>query len=219
MTNTFLISENIRDDSAPVEALVENTENGKKTFITGIFAQSELVNGNNRLYPQKILFDATSVYIEDAVRKRNAAALGELNHPTYPMPNAKEACHIISDLWFEGNNVMGKAEVLEDLPNGKIVKSLLDRNVNIGVSTRGLGRSSKRDLYDEITFYKMTAVDVVTDPSAPEAFVKGLMEGVEWIASEDHNIKMDDAVKVIRENENDKLKAITDYIRHIANNK
>lgn len=184
--SAHLISEDIRADGAPpVEILTEESKGGRKTFITGIFAQSEVVNGNRRMYPQSVLGEATLEYVKRAVSKRNAMALGELNHPKYPKPNAKEACHLVTELTVEGNDIIGKAQVLEDLPNGKIVKSLIDNGVVIGVSTRGLGAISEgSDGIGTVDRYRMYAVDVVTDPSAPDAYVKGLMEATEWLAAD-----------------------------------
>lgn len=211
-----LISEDSRGiDAGPVASLTESVNGHKRTFIEGIFAQSEVVNKNRRMYPQKVLFEATGDYIRSAVSRRNASALGELNHPEYPKPNAKEACHVITELRFEGNDVIGKAEVLEELPNGKIVKSLLDRNIEIGVSTRGIGAVSEaHGGVSKVNRYKMFAVDVVTDPSAPAAFVKGLMEGVEWAHSEGQvdDLDLETAFKIVRADECDRVALLSQFL-------
>lgn len=187
MSHLHLISEDSRSGTAPpVERLTESVNGSKRTYITGIFAQSEVVNANRRFYPKTVLEGATREYVKRAVSARNAMALGELNHPEYPKPNAREACHLVTELTIDGNNIVGKAEILEELPNGKIVKSLIDRGITVGVSTRGIGSVTEGTKgVSKVDRYKMFAVDVVTDPSAPEAYVKGLMEAAEWLRESD----------------------------------
>lgn len=149
----------------------ENVGGAKGTYISGIFMQAEVVNGNRRRYPKNVLESAVNEYVRTQVEK--GQALGELNHPTRSTPDPREAAIIIEKLWFEGNNVMGRARVLET-PNGKIVKSLIEGGWIPGVSSRGLGRVKDVNGINEVQEgFKLTVgVDVVWGPSAPSAFVK-----------------------------------------------
>ncbi len=173
-----LISEYVEQD---IEFLItEDKKTGKKNYgIQGIFAQAETKNRNGRIYPQQILEKSISKYNADQVSK--GRAVGELNHPEGPTVNLDRVSHKINELTFEGNNVVGKASIL-DTPMGQVVKGLLDGGVTFGVSTRGMGSLSQRNnamvVNDD---YILNAVDIVQDPSAPSAFVNGIMEGVEWV--------------------------------------
>lgn len=163
-----------------LSVITEANENGEKTYnIEGVFAQAEGKNRNGRIYPKQIMESAVDKYITEQVNTKRA--VGELNHPDGPTVNLDKVSHRITEMKWEGNNVMGKALIL-DTPNGKIVKGLLDGGVQLGVSTRGMGSLEQRNgaMYVKDDFI-LNTVDIVQDPSAPDAFVNGIMEGVEWI--------------------------------------
>ena len=163
-----------------IQCLVEKKENGEKSYvIEGVFAQAEQKNRNGRIYPKKTMEKAVNKYVEEQVSKNRA--VGELNHPEGPTVNLDKVSHLITDLHFEGNDVIGKASIL-DTPMGKIVKGLLEGGVNLGVSTRGMGSLEQRggSMYVGDDFV-LSTVDIVQDPSAPNAFVNGIMEGVDWV--------------------------------------
>src|SRR6056300_192951 len=163
-----------------LQCIVEKKENGDKSFtIEGVFAQAEQKNRNGRIYPKQIMENAVNKYVTEQVSKRRA--VGELNHPEGPTVNLDKVSHLITDLKFEGNDVVGKAQVL-DTPMGKIVKGLLEGGVQLGVSTRGMGSLEQRNgaMYVKDDFI-LSTVDIVQDPSAPDAFVNGIMEGVDWV--------------------------------------
>lgn len=163
-----------------VQCIVEKKEDGTKTHvIEGIFAMAESKNRNGRIYPQSIMENAVSKYVTDQVSK--SRAVGELNHPDGPTVNLDKVSHLITDLKMEGKNVMGKARIL-DTPMGNIVKGLLEGGVQLGVSTRGMGSLEQRNgtMYVKDDFM-LNTIDIVQDPSAPNAFVNGIMEGVDWV--------------------------------------
>ena len=163
-----------------VQCIVEKKENGEKNFvIEGIFAQAEGKNRNGRIYPKGVMEGAVNRYVEEQVSK--GRAVGELNHPDGPTVNLDKVSHLITDLRMEGNDVMGKARIL-NTPMGQIVKGLLEGGVQLGVSTRGMGSLEQRNgvMYVKDDFM-LNTVDIVQDPSAPQAFVNGIMEGVEWV--------------------------------------
>ena len=172
-----LIAEYIEQD---IETIIEAKGDGEKSYmIEGIFAQAEAKNRNGRIYPKAIMEKAVNKYVKEQVSQKRA--VGELNHPEGPTVNLDKVSHLITDLRFEGNDVVGKASIL-DTPNGKIVKGLLDGGVKLGVSTRGMGSLENRNgtMYVKDDFI-LNTVDIVQDPSAPTAFVNGIMEGVEWV--------------------------------------
>jgi hypothetical protein len=172
-----LITEYTTND---VSCIVEKKEDGSKSFvIEGVFAQAEQKNRNGRIYPKAIMEKAVNKYVKDQVSQKRA--VGELNHPEGPTVNLDKVSHLITDLQFEGNDVVGKAQIL-DTPMGQIVKGLLEGGVQLGVSTRGMGSLEQRDgaMYVRDDFI-LNTVDIVQDPSAPGAFVNGVMEGVEWV--------------------------------------
>jgi len=163
-----------------VKCIVEKKEDGEKNYIIeGVFAQAESKNRNGRIYPKPIMEKAVKKYVTEQVSKDRA--VGELNHPDGPTVNLDKVSHKITELQMDGNNVMGKARIL-DTPNGKIVKGLLEGGVQLGVSTRGMGSLEPRGntMYVKDDFM-LNTVDIVQDPSAPQAFVNGIMEGVDWI--------------------------------------
>ena len=171
-----LITEQIEE----VKFLTEDN-NGKKThYIQGVFLQGEIKNRNGRVYPIDILEREVGRYTTENISKNRA--LGELGHPEGPTVNLDRASHKIESLVREGNNYIGKAKLL-DTPMGQIAKSLLDEGVSLGVSSRGVG--SLREMgganYVRDDYQLATAADIVADPSAPDAFVEGIMEGKEWV--------------------------------------
>ena len=171
-----LITEQIED----VKLVTEGTGDNKKLYIEGVFLQSELKNRNGRMYPFSVLEKEVNRYNEEYVK--NKRALGELGHPDGPTVNLDRVSHRITSLKAEGNNFIGKAQIL-DTPMGKIAKSLLGEGVQLGVSSRGMGSIDKREDVNVVMddFMLATAADIVADPSAPDAFVNGIMEGKEWV--------------------------------------
>jgi hypothetical protein len=172
-----LISEYTEDR---IEFFKEAKEDGgKKYSIEGVFMSSEQKNRNGRIYPKPVMEQAVGKYVDDQVSK--GRAVGELNHPEGPTVNLDKVSHKIESLNWKGNDVIGKATIL-DTPMGRIVEGLLDGDVRLGVSTRGMG-SLKRgsDAMIVSDDFILNAVDIVQDPSAPSAFVNGVMEGVEWV--------------------------------------
>jgi hypothetical protein len=182
-----------------IKYIKENTGNGDKNyFIEGTFMQSGVKNKNGRVYPQGTLAKETNRYINEYVNK--GRALGELNHPTGPTVNLDRVSHIIKELHEDGNSIYGKAKVL-DTPMGKIVKNLIDEGAQLGVSTRGMGSLKAKNGYQEVQEdFMLAAVDIVADPSAPNAFVNGIMEGREWMLVEGswQERQIDEARKLIK---------------------
>lgn len=163
-----------------IEVITEAKKDGTKDyFVEGIFAQAEGKNRNGRVYPRKTMEKAVAKYVTEQVKTKRA--VGELNHPEGPTVNLDKVSHLIESLDWKGNDVIGKALIL-DTPNGKIVKGLLDGGVRLGVSTRGMGSIESRNgvAYVKEDFI-LNTVDIVQDPSAPDAFVNGIMEGVDWV--------------------------------------
>jgi len=172
-----LITEHLDSD---ISYITEANDKGeKKTFIEGVFMQAEKENRNKRIYPKSVLSEAVKKYVKEQVSK--GRAVGELDHPAGPQINLDKVSHRITELNWEGNNVVGKALIL-DTPMGKIVKGLVEGGCKLGVSSRGMGTventGAKTFVKDD---YVLATVDIVQDPSAPAAFVDGIMEGVEWI--------------------------------------
>lgn len=169
-----------RELTEDVNYLVEENEGKKRFFIEGIFIQGAEPNRNGRIYPMNVLEREVGRYVQEAVSQNRA--LGELNHPEGPNINLDRVSHVITELKRDGNYYMGKAKILET-PNGKIVQNLLSEGVKIGVSTRGMGSLVEKNGIMEVQddFRLSTAADIVADPSAPKAFVRGVMEGRDWI--------------------------------------
>ena len=168
----------LMENSYEVETLTEQTENGKELFIHGIFAQAQVKNGNGRYYEKGVLEQAVEKYNEKFISKRRA--LGELNHPDRPFADPAKAAILINELKWEGNNVIGKAKVL-NTPKGQIIKGLMEGGFNMGVSTRGLGSLSERNGMKYVNKdYMMTAVDCVDQPSGPDCYVSPLVES-SWV--------------------------------------
>ncbi len=171
----------ITEEIEKVEVITESVNGKKNLFIKGVFLQAEQVNRNGRMYRMPVMEREVKRYNEQYVQK--GRALGELGHPDGPTVNLDRVSHKIVDLQKEGNNFIGKAQILST-PMGKIAESLLKEGVCLGVSSRGIGslRPTKEG-YSEVgeDFMLATAADIVADPSAPDAFVQGIMEGKEWI--------------------------------------
>ena len=164
-----------------VKYLVEEREGKKNMFIEGIIMQGEITNKNGRMYRIETLEREMKRYNDQYVAKNRA--YGELGHPSGPTLNLERACIMFKSLRREGNNIVGRAKVL-DTPMGNIVKGLINEGANLGISSRGMGsvkegKDGVMEVQDD--YYLATAGDIVADPSAPEAFVRGIMEGVEWV--------------------------------------
>ena len=172
-----LISEGIQDG----EYICEEKENGKKDYkIRGIFMQGDIKNRNGRIYPKDVLMKEVGNYNRKFVDENRA--FGELGHPDGPTVNLERVSHLVTSLKPDGSNVLGEARILET-PMGKIVKTLMDEGTKLGVSSRGMGSLDERNgaKYVRDDFYLAAAADIVADPSAPNAFVEGVMEGKEWV--------------------------------------
>lgn len=171
-----LITETIED----VKTIVESNEaGGKNYFITGVMMEANVVNRNKRMYNEGVLKKECKRYLKEYVDKNRA--LGELNHPSGPTVNLDRVSHMITKLNESGNQIMGKAKIL-DTPMGKIVKSLIDEGAQLGVSSRGMGSLKSQGGINIVQEdFTLAAIDIVADPSAPNAFVNGILEGKEWI--------------------------------------
>ena len=173
-----LMSESTLQD---VEYITEQNEDGKKNYkIKGIFMQADIKNKNGRVYPMEILQKEVKRYNKEFINEKRA--YGELGHPEGPTVNLERASHMITALYPDGKNFVGEAKVLST-PMGNIVKSLMDEGAKLGVSSRGMGSLEQKNgaNYVRDDFYLATAADIVSDPSAPSAFVEGIMEGKEWV--------------------------------------
>ena len=168
----------ITEHSENLRYLTEEKDGEKKYMIEGIFAQAEAANRNGRVYPREVLESAADKYSNEQVKR--GRAVGELGHPDSPTINLDRVSHKITELSWDGNNVMGKAEILET-PMGQIVRGLMDGEVQLGVSTRGMGSLKQQKGKTVVSNdFILSTVDIVQDPSAPEAFVNGIMEGVDY---------------------------------------
>jgi hypothetical protein len=170
----------ITEMTEDIACVTESVEGGKKRyFIEGCFMQANTVNRNGRVYPLSIMENAVNTYTKKYVKENRA--LGELNHPSGPTVNLDKCSHLITNLVIEGNDVRGKAKLLET-PCGMIAQNLIDAGVQLGVSSRGMGSLTEKNGFKEVQKdFILSAVDIVADPSAPNAFVNGIMEGVEWV--------------------------------------
>ena len=179
MNTVKLISESIAQD---VEYITEEQGNGKKSYkIKGVFMQAEIKNKNGRVYPMEILQKEVARYNKEFIKENRA--YGELGHPEGPTINLERASHMITALYQDGQNFIGEAKILAT-PMGEIVKTLMEEGAKLGVSSRGMGSlETKKNgaSYVRDDFYLATAADIVSDPSAPSAFVEGIMEGKEWV--------------------------------------
>ena len=164
-----------------IEFITEDDGDGKKNYkIRGVFMEADIKNRNNRMYPMNVLEKEVKRYNKEYVQQKRA--FGELGHPDGPTVNLERVSHMITKLYPDGKQFVGEAKVM-DTPYGKIVKNLIDEGAKLGVSSRGMGSlEPQRDMHVvKDDFYLATAADIVADPSAPNAFVEGIMEGKEWI--------------------------------------
>ena len=172
-----LISEHLDD----IEFITEDDAEGKKNYrIKGVFMEADIKNRNNRMYPMNVLEKEVKRYNKEYIQQKRA--FGELGHPDGPTVNLERVSHMITKLYPDGKQFVGEAKIM-DTPYGKIVKNLIDEGAKLGVSSRGMGSlEPRRDMHVvKDDFYLATAADIVADPSAPNAFVEGIMENKEWI--------------------------------------
>ena len=204
-----------------IEVLTEDKNGQKSYFIEGTFLQGDIKNRNGRVYEFKMLKDKVEQYRKEFVEQKRA--FGELGHPEGPTINLERVSHMITDLKPDGKNFYGKAKVM-DTPYGKIVKNLMDEGAKLGVSSRGVGSIEEKNgaNYVKDDFRLSTAADIVADPSAPEAFVRGVMEGREWVyengllkAKEIEEIKESIRRASSRNLEEQKMKAFARFIRSL----
>ena len=177
MYTVKLISEAVEN----ADLIVEEDDKGSKNYkIRGVFMQSDVKNRNGRVYPQEVLAKEVAKYNKNFIKENRA--FGELGHPDGPTVNLERVSHMITDLHPDGKNFIGEAKIMST-PMGEIVKNLMDEGAKLGVSSRGMGSLDQRNgaNYVRDDFYLATAADIVADPSAPNAFVEGIMEGKEWI--------------------------------------
>tara|TARA_A100001037_G_scaffold289302_1_gene300908 strand:+ start:251 stop:901 length:651 start_codon:yes stop_codon:yes gene_type:complete len=172
-----LITEQIHD----LDFIIEESNGKKSLFIEGVFLQSDVKNKNGRTYPKEILQREVKRYNKEYVDTKRA--FGELGHPDGPVINLERVSHMITSLSEDGKDFVGKAKIMTSTPYGKIVEGLLGEGAQLGVSSRGMGTLKKEKGTDVVQddFYLATAADIVADPSAPNAFVEGVMEGKEWV--------------------------------------
>ena len=170
----------ITETTENIEVITEEKGGGKDYKIRGIFLQGDIKNRNGRVYPVSVLTKEVNRYNKEFVEKKRA--FGELGHPDGPTVNLERVSHMITSLKPEGRNFIGEAKIM-DTPYGKIVKNLIDEGAQLGVSSRGMGSMKQVNGKNVINndFYLATAADIVADPSAPDAFVEGIMEGKEWV--------------------------------------
>ena len=170
----------ITETTENIEVITEEKGAGKDYKIRGIFLQGDIKNRNGRVYPVDVLSKEVGRYNKEFVEKKRA--FGELGHPDGPTVNLERVSHMITSLKSEGRNFIGEAKIM-DTPYGKIVKNLIDEGAQLGVSSRGMGSMKQVNGKNVINsdFYLATAADIVADPSAPDAFVEGIMEGKEWV--------------------------------------
>lgn len=200
----------------------EKLGKGKQYFIEGVFLQSELKNRNGRMYPEKTMDKEVGRYIKEYIEKNRA--YGELGHPDTPSINLDRVSHLIVGLRKEGTNYIGKAKIL-DTPMGKIAKGLLDGGANLGVSSRAMGSLKQNNEGIQVVqddFMLSTAADIVADPSAPDAFVRGIMENKEWMLVDGRFVEKDlsEAQRIIRATsmkrlEEQKLKLFMNFLQKI----
>ena len=204
-----LISEAVED----VEYITEEADNGKKNYkIRGIFMQADIKNRNGRVYPYEVLEKEVRKYNKNFINEKRA--YGELGHPDGPTVNLERVSHMITKLHPDGKNFMGEAKIL-GTPMGSIVKNLMDEGAKLGVSSRGMGSLDSKNgaNYVRDDFYLATAADIVADPSAPNAFVQGIMEGKEWVWNngslvEAHVAELKQKFDVIQRRRNAKFEAL-----------
>ena len=216
-----LITETIQN----ISYLKENREDGGKAYyIEGPFLQTEIKNRNGRLYRKEVMAKEVDRYIKEYVNTKRA--FGELGHPDGPSINLDRVSHMIVGLKEDGNNYIGRAKIMTETPMGRIVKNLIDEGAQLGVSSRGMGSlkvnsEGVNEVQDD--FYLATAADIVADPSAPDAFVRGIMEGKEWMMVEGRFVeRQHDAVREIitktssRDLDAVKIQVFENYLKQIS---
>ena len=216
-----LITETIQD----ISYLKENREDGGKAYyIEGPFLQTEIKNRNGRLYRKEVMAKEVDRYIKEYVNTKRA--FGELGHPDGPSINLDRVSHMIVGLKEDGNNYIGRAKIMTETPMGRIVKNLIDEGAQLGVSSRGMGSlkvnsEGVNEVQDD--FYLATAADIVADPSAPDAFVRGIMEGKEWMMVEGRFVERQyDAVREIitktssKDLDATKIQVFENYLKQIS---
>lgn len=214
----------LREEVQDTEFLIEEKDGKKNYFIHGVFMQAEKQNKNGRVYPRHTLQREVDRYNEEYVKKNRA--FGELNHPPTPSINLDRVSHLITELKSDGNNFMGKAKIV-DTPNGNTVKGLLESGACLGVSTRGVGSLKPVNGYQLVQddFKLATAADIVADPSAPDAFVQGIMENYDWwmdsATGEWHCRAIEESRREIREIpahrlEEEAIKVFSKYMKRLS---
>ena len=206
MDTVKLISEAVEE----VEYITEEKENGGKNYkIRGIFMQADIKNRNGRIYPMEVLDEEVKNYNKKFIKENRA--FGELGHPEGPTVNLERVSHMITSLKPDGKNFIGEAKIM-DTPMGKIVKNLMDEGAKLGVSSRGMGSLRQKGGANVVSddFYLATAADIVADPSAPAAFVNGIMEGKEWIwdngiLDERHVARIEQQIKLTSQKQLDEV--------------
>ena len=216
----LLITESNLDGISLLKEDVEGTT--PNYFIEGIFMQSEKKNKNGRVYPKNTLMKEVKRFNDEYVKNRRA--LGELGHPEGPTVNLDRVSHLIQELWTDGDDVYGRAKIM-DTPMGKIVKNLIDEGANIGVSSRGMGslKKNKKGINEVQDDFTLSAVDIVSDPSAPDAYVNGIMEGKEWVWDNgilkardiESHMKLIESASNRKDRENKALFAFIDFLSKI----
>ena len=212
----------IKEHTEQVNLIVEEKlGKGKEYFIEGVFLQSNLKNRNGRVYPKDIMANEVKRYTEEYINKNRA--FGELGHPDSPTINLDRVCMMIKGLKEDGDNWVGKAKIM-DTPYGKIVKNLIDEGAQLGVSSRGMGTLTQKNGVNYVgkDFMLATAADIVADPSAPNAFVEGVMESKEWVIVDGKFVEKDlrEAQALIRKTssrnlEEAKLKLFQSFLEKI----
>jgi hypothetical protein len=204
----------ITEHTNEVEYIVEGKN--KQQYIKGIFMQSDIQNQNGRVYPFSVLKKQVKEFNEKFVKQDRA--LGELGHPSGPSVNLDRVSHIITELHEDGKNFIGKAKII-DTPNGKIVKNLLESGVRLGVSSRGLGsiKTNKSGVNEVQDDFVLSTVDIVSDPSAPDAFVNGIMEGKEFslTGEVEYHIRKEIKNTVKARLEEKKIKLFQNFIKNL----
>ena len=209
----------ITEHTNEIEYLTEGK--GKEQYIKGIFMQADIKNQNGRIYPHEVLKKEVSNFNRRYVAE--GRALGELGHPMGPVINLDRVSHVIKELYEDGKNFIGKAKVM-DTPNGKIVKNFISEGVKLGVSSRGMGsiKTNRKGVNEVQKDFVLSTVDIVADPSAPDAFVDGIMEGKEWvwengvIKEQDIDVMKKTIMKAkMRELEQKKLEVFTKFLQNL----
>ena len=214
-----LFSEAVDHD---IEYITEEKENGKKNYkIRGVFMQADIKNRNGRVYPMEVLQKEVAKYDKNFIKENRA--YGELGHPDGPTVNLERVSHMITSLTPKGKDFIGEAKIMST-PMGEIVKSLMDEGAKLGVSSRGMGSLDQKGgaNYVRDDFYLATAADIVADPSAPNAFVEGIMEGKEWVwnngallEAEMMEMKKDFDVKERQRNANREALAFAKFLKRL----